>query len=233
MVDMNLLTLAISPVLICLFYIYIRDKYEKEPLSLLLTGVVYGAIITAPIVHFENFVTLFIPNLGIMAEGLYLSFVVAAFVEESFKFIVLYFLIWHNNNFNEPFDGIVYGAFISLGFAGVENIMYTLNAQFGGISTALGRGIISVPMHGVFGIVMGFYFAMARFYPENKAKYLAFAYFVPWLVHGLYDFIIIVNLPFVMVFVIGYTAYFWHFSYRKMQMHLELSPFKYRKEISK
>ena len=218
--------MAIAPVLICLFYIYIRDKYEKEPLSLLFTGVVYGIIITVPIVHFENFVTLFIPNGGIVAESFYLSFMVAAFVEESFKFIVLYFLIWHNNNFNEPFDGIVYGAFISLGFAGLENIMYAFNSELGGISTALGRGIISVPMHGVFGIAMGFYFAMARFSSEKRAKYISLAYFIPWLVHGLYDFIIIANLPFVMVLVVGYTAFFWYFSYRKMEKHLALSPFK-------
>ena len=223
---MTLITLAIAPVIICLFYIYIRDKYEKEPLSLLFTGVVYGAVITAPIVHFENFVTLFIPNRGVIMEAFYLSFIVAAFVEESFKFIVLYFLIWHNNNFNEPFDGIVYGAFISLGFAGIENVMYSLNSQMGGISTALGRGLISVPMHGVFGIVMGFYFAMARFFPEKRKRYLLYAYLIPWLIHGVYDFIIIANLPFVMVFVIGYTAFFWHFSYRKMENHLELSPFR-------
>ena len=228
---MTLLTLAIAPVLICLFYIYIRDKYEKEPLGLLFTGVIYGIIITAPIVHFENFVTLFIPNGGVLMESFYLSFIVAAFVEESFKFIVLYFLIWHNNNFNEPFDGIVYGAFISLGFAGIENVMYSLNSQFGGISTALGRGIISVPMHGVFGISMGFYFAMARFYPEKKGKYLAFAYFMPWLIHGVYDFIIIANLPLVMAFVIGYTVFFLNFSYKKMQIHLELSPFKPLKKL--
>ncbi|MDR2899096.1 MAG: PrsW family intramembrane metalloprotease [Clostridiales bacterium] len=226
---MDLLTLAIAPVLVGLFYIYIRDKYEKEPLELLFTGVVYGVVITAPIARFENLITLFVPNGGILTEAFYMSYVVAAFVEEAFKFIVLYFLVWRDKNLNEPFDGIVYAVFISLGFAGVENILYVMNSQFGGISTAFSRGFISVPAHGIFGVAMGVSFAMAKFESMHTKRRLFTAFFVPWFIHGTYDFILLSRMSYMMGLLGVFVAFLWLYAGRKISRFVELSPFKGRR----
>ena len=43
---MHLVLIALAPVLIILFYVYFRDKYEREPLGLLLKALVAGGIIT-------------------------------------------------------------------------------------------------------------------------------------------------------------------------------------------
>ena len=56
----NLFILALAPICIIIAYIYIRDKYEKEPISLLLIGLFYGIIIVVPITFMENFMILFI-----------------------------------------------------------------------------------------------------------------------------------------------------------------------------
>ena len=87
----NLFILALAPICIIIAYIYIRDKYEKEPISLLLIGLFYGIIIVVPITFMENFMILFIPNKGLIIEHIYLSFMVAALVEEFFKFCILFF----------------------------------------------------------------------------------------------------------------------------------------------
>ncbi len=227
MINIDLLSLAIAPILIGLFYIYIRDKYEKEPVRLLLTGLVYGFVITVPIIQAENFVTLFIPNSGgVLMEAFYLSFLVASLVEELFKFAVLFFLVWRNDNFNERFDGIVYAVFISLGFAAVENVLYVTNPQMGGLNTALLRGVVSVPGHALFGVAMGYYFALSKFIRSKRVWLFIKAFFVPWFLHGVYDFILLSNMKLMMPVFIAFVAYMWFSGFKKMKRHIENSPFK-------
>ncbi len=223
--------MAVAPTLVCAFYIYIRDKYEKEPLRLLTLGLLYGVIITVPIVHTENFVTLFIPNGGVLMEAFYVSFAVAGFVEEAFKYAVLFFLVWRNDNFNERFDGIVYSVFISLGFAGLENIMYVLNPELGGMNTAFMRAIFSVPGHALFGVAMGYYFALTKFEPEHKVKLSFYAFFVPWLLHGIYDFILLSGMKYMMFVFVPFVVYLWVNGFRKMKAHLQNSPFKKARRV--
>jgi len=218
--------LAVAPVLICLFYMYIRDKYEKEPWRLLATGVMIGFIITFPIMQGQGFVARFMPITGQFGEAVFTSFAIAALVEEGFKFIALYFLVWHSKNLNERVDGIVYAVFISLGFAGVENVLYVFNPQLGGMSTALMRAIISVPAHGLFGIIMGYHFAIAKFEPQNKVRHIFLAFFMPWLVHGIYNTILLSGYTYYFVIFVPFLLMLWYGGLKKIKMHLEKSPFK-------
>ncbi len=222
----NLFLAAIAPVLICIFYIYIRDKYEKEPVRLLGVGVIFGVIITFPIIFAETIVTSFMPISGLLFEAFYMSFIVASLVEEGFKYIVLFILTWRNKNLNERFDGIVYSVFISLGFAGVENILYVFNPEMGGMSTAFARAIFSVPGHAFFGVMMGYYFSMAKLEPEKRVAYLIRGFFVAWFVHGLYDFILLSQPPYVMAIFIPFFGVMAYNGFRKMKIHLANSPFK-------
>ena len=223
---MQLFSLALAPMLIVALYIYIRDKYEKEPIRLLATGLVYGAFILVPIVQTQRLLLLFTPNTGAVAKALFCSFMVAALAEEFFKYIVLFFLVWRNDNFNERFDGIVYAAFISLGFAGVENLLYVYNPSIGGVSTAMSRAIFAVPGHALFGIAMGYYFAIARFEQWNRKKHLVLAFFVPFLLHGTYNFILMSDMPYLMAIFCVFIAYLWASGLKKMKEHIQASPFK-------
>lgn len=225
---LKLFILALAPTLICLFYIYIRDKYEKEPVRLLITGVLYGGILTAPIVQTEHFVTAFIPITGVLGEAFYSSFAVASLVEEAYKWILLYFLVWKNREYNEHFDGIVYAVFISLGFAGVENVMYVFNPNIGGLETAISRAFFSVPGHGLFGVAMGYYFSMARFEPEKQLRYIVSSFVVPYLLHGVYDFILLSQFMYLMVAFVAFTVYLYITGFKKINAHLKRSPFKGR-----
>lgn len=222
---LTLLQVALAPVIIISFYIYIRDKYEKEPLRLLLLGLFFGLFISAPIMAVEMLLSMIVLPMNHIMEALYTSFIVASGTEEFFKFVVLYFLVWKNSNFNEPFDGIVYSVFISLGFAGIENILYVFNPYLGGYQTAIARAIFSVPGHGLFGVAMGDYYAMARF-GKRKKRILFNAFLVPWILHGIYDFILISELSFLMIFFLPFVLYLWIQGMRKMKKHIQQSPFK-------
>ncbi len=221
-----LVQLALAPTIICLFYIYIRDKYEKEPIRLLAVGLLFGIVITVPIIKTENLVTLLAPKGGLILDAFFSSFVVAGLVEELFKFTILYFLVWRNDNFNEKFDGIVYAVFISLGFAGIENVLYVINPELGGFKTAFSRAVFSVPGHALFGVTMGYYFAIARFLEQKHYSFLLKAILVSILVHGTYDFILLSGKAYISIFFIPFVLFLWISGFRKIKTHVQSSPFK-------
>jgi len=218
---MVLLDMAIAPVLIGICYLFIRDKYEKEPYGMLLLGLFYGVYATYVILCFGSF----LDRMLVMKDTPFFSaFIGSAGVEESIKFLFLYFLVWRNKNFNEPFDGIVYGAFLSLGFALVENIIYVYNDVLGGYLTAVSRGLISVPGHGLFGVQMGYYFAIAKF--ENKKNHLWLAFLIPYLFHGAYNYILFQKKYFGFIPFLILLLWLWRLSLKRMKLLLERSPFK-------
>ena len=186
----KLIVIALAPVLIIAGYIYARDKYEKEPLKLLFKALLFGGLITIPVIFVESLFSKLISGLPKDMEALGTAFLVAGFTEEAFKFLVLFLLIWKNRDFNEKFDGIVYAVFISLGFAAVENIMYVLNY---GESTGYTRALISVPAHALFGVTMGYYFGLAKFYPLLRNSFMIRSFLYPFILHGIFDFILMLQ----------------------------------------
>ena len=218
--------LAIAPVLICLVYMYIRDKYEKEPWRLLAVGVVFGAVLTFAIVQTQGIVVGFMPVLGQLGEAAYMSFAVASLVEEGFKFIALFLLTWRNNNLNESVDGIVYAVFISLGFAAVENVLYVFSPQMGGLDTALMRAVASVPAHGLFGVMMGYYFALAKFEPQKRGRHMINGFIVPLAAHGVYNVILLSGLTYAFAIFVPFLFLLWRNGLRKIKAHVAASPFK-------
>ncbi len=222
----NLFLLAIAPIIIFAVYIYIKDKYEKEPSKLLATGILFGALISVPICFIEKLLTNSFAFVNNFWQTFFVSFIVAAMTEEIFKFIVLYFLIWREKNFNEPVDGIVYATMISLGFAMVENILYVTNTNTGGINTAITRAIFSVPAHGFFGVSMGYFFALAKYEPCKKLKYMGLSFLAPIILHGLFNFILLCENKFAMLIFIVYAIYLWWAGHKKIYKHLCASPFK-------
>lgn len=223
----ELLVAALAPVSICAFYIFIRDKYEKEPVRLLAVGVVFGMYSTAVIWALGNFIELVFPHEQDTAvAAIFNSFISSSFVEEGVKYIFLFFLIWRNKNLNEWFDGMVYAVFISLGFAAVENIIYVLSSRFGGISTAVSRAIFSVPGHGLFGIIMGFHLSLAKFQSEGRGFNLFMAFAAPFLIHALYNLILFSGKGNYMLLLAPYLAALWYTAFKRMRIFIENSPFK-------
>ena len=51
-----LFQLASAPVIMLLFFVYAKDKYEKEPNLMLFTAVFYGMIMTAFVIAADIFI---------------------------------------------------------------------------------------------------------------------------------------------------------------------------------
>jgi len=210
---MDLLLLALAPVLIILFYVYVKDKYNKEPLHLLFKSLLLGALITIPVVSIEGVLAAVWQGEFTIVHAGYTAFVVAGLTEELFKFIVLYWLIWKQKEFDEKYDGIVYAVFISLGFAAVENVLYVLEY---GAQTGYLRAFTAVPAHAFFGVVMGFYFALAKFVPGKRSINLFKALLIPVILHGFYDFILMSEHETLMLLFVPYMICMFFFAKKKM-----------------
>lgn len=221
---MALLLIAFAPVLIILFYIYFRDKYEHEPIRMLLKALLAGGLITIPVIFAELGLETLGSNIRDGATSpLWTAFIVAGATEEIFKFLALFIMIWANRNFNEKFDGIVYAVFISLGFALVENVVYVIQ---GGLNVALIRALTAVPAHALFGVVMGYYFGIARFLEEERTVYIVRAILWPIILHGFYDYCLMSNKPVFMVIFIPFLIYLWITGFKKMKEISESSRFR-------
>lgn len=221
----SLLLVATAPVFIILAYIYYRDKYEREPVKLLFEGLVAGGVIVFPIIYFEQIISNIGSGLPQLPNAAWTAFMVAALVEEAFKFFAVMILVWRNPNFNEKFDGIVYAVFVSLGFALVENIMYVITRD-GGMTVGLARAFTAVPAHAMFGILMGYWLGKARFVPSKRIKYLACAFLYPFVFHGVYDFILMSQLRILLLLFFPFVIYLIVRGHKRMNQHSENTAFK-------
>jgi RsiW-degrading membrane proteinase PrsW (M82 family) len=214
----NLLFISAAPVLIILTYVYYRDKYEKEPISLLLEGLLAGGVIVLPIIYFEKIIESWGTEMPQLPHAAWTAFMVAALVEETFKYFAVYILIWKNLNFNEKFDGIVYAVFVSLGFALVENIGYVVGNPEG-IKIGMLRAFTAVPAHAMFGVMMGFWFGLAKFVPSKRKKYLVKAFAYPFIFHGIYDFILMSERKVLLVLFVPLIIYLFFRARKRIKSH--------------
>lgn len=185
---------AVLPVLLLLYFIYKKDKYQPEPLGKLIWTFIVGCLSVIPAALMEAVIMPFGPDAGMfpIMNGLFNGYLVAGVSEELWKLILLMWVIWKSPHFDEFFDGIVYAAYLSLGFACVENIGYVLGGS-DQMGTALMRGILAVPAHFLFAVTMGYYVSLAKFDPSNKRRHLWKAFLYPMLLHGTYDALLMVS----------------------------------------
>ncbi|MBC7849839.1 MAG: PrsW family intramembrane metalloprotease [Chitinophagaceae bacterium] len=185
---MNLIALALAPGFAIMFYIYSKDKYDREPFKNLLIAFILGVLSTVPAIIIQ--LTLEPQVLGYFqtkSVGYYalFAFVVVGFGEELSKFIMLRFYAFRLKVFNEPFDGIIYSVMVSMGFATLENLNYVWEY---GYVTGIVRLFLSVPAHAAFGVIMGYHAGLAKFDPAHSGAHLWKGLLLAAFFHGAYDF---------------------------------------------
>ena len=192
---LNILLIAIplglAPGMGIAFFIYFRDKYEKEPFRLLRNSFLFGLLSIVPAILIEiGFGKLGIDENQSLFKTLLYAFFVVGIAEEMSKFFFLRVYAYRKKDFNEPFDGIVYSIMISMGFATLENVMYVAS---GGISAALLRMFTAVPLHAVCAIFMGYFVGKAKFSKHPFLNMLLGCGMAVFM-HGLYDFFLFQQL---------------------------------------
>jgi RsiW-degrading membrane proteinase PrsW (M82 family) len=218
-----LLAIALAPGAAIGLYIYWKDKHEREPLGLLVKSFFFGVISTLITLLISWPISQMVPlDPTSLTQQAVHAFVIVALIEEFSKFIFIRWVLYPNKNFNEPFDGIVYSVTVSLGFAGLENILYVMD---GGVETAVLRMFTAVPAHASFGVLMGYFLGKAKF-EHKKGHYAIYALGVATLFHGAYDYFwFIAYVPGIWIgavisLIIGIVL-----SRRAIHIHQQASPF--------
>lgn len=220
-----LIGIALAPGAAIGLFIWLRDKFDREPLKHMFISFMLGVLCAVPAVILSIILGKFFPvdYQNIISVAVY-ALVVVAFAEEFSKYLILRYYAYRQKEFNEPFDGIVYGAIIGLGFAGIENILYVAD---GGLQVGILRMFTAVPAHASFGIIMGYYFGMAWQYKHRAREFKFKGLLAAIVLHGLYNFFLMQQ---------SYPA-FWFMSFvglaisirlcfKAIKAHQNRSPFK-------
>lgn len=146
------------------------DRYEKEPVWMLLAAFAWGATIAVFFSFIINSVNGAIVSsfAGVAAGDFFASVVSAPIVEESAKGLALLVLfLWKRSEFDGVVDGVVYAAMVGLGFAMVENFSYYGVALVdggveGGVAVFILRGVLTPFNHPLFTAMFGIGLGLAR-----------------------------------------------------------------------
>lgn len=214
-----ILLAALAPVAMLLYYIYRKDESQKEPVKEVLKafGLGVASVFVSLMISGPLGALGFFPDLQeTIWDGIAISFFGAAIPEEIAKFLMFWLLVRRNRYFDEHMDGIVYAAAVSLGFAGLENIMYLISSD-DWVSTGIARALFSVPGHFFFGILMGYYYSLVRFDPITPSINKFWVLGAPILAHGIFDSILFATdvVPEVLALVLMIAFIFFCNSLRK------------------
>ena len=209
-----ILVLAVAPPLLIAYYVYQKDKYDKEPKSLIIKSFLFGCLGIIPAIFLELFAKGMFSNLFLYV------FIGIALVEEGVKYFFLKKYLFNKPDFNEPMDGIVYAVMISLGFATVENIAYVLNNEGQEMNVALIRMFTAIPLHAVCGVILGYFVGLAKF-SNNKNILLYKGLFLATLVHALYNYFIFLGQGLILSIIALVVAIY--YSNKAINIHQEES----------
>lgn len=206
-----ILSAAIAPSLALFSYFYLRNQMATEPRKTLFQAFLFGALITFPIMFIQYV---------LKEEEVYDNFpfsevLFTSSIEEVFKWLIIFALIFNHVEFDDPYDGILYGASVSLGFATIENVIYLLSF---GIDTAFMRAILPVSSHALFGVAMGYYFGKGKFAKNDRKKeYLLLALMGPVILHITYNSILTIE-GYWIYFMVPFMLYLWWGGLRKVKL---------------
>ncbi|MBY0222685.1 glutamic-type intramembrane protease PrsW [Sporosarcina aquimarina] len=220
-----LLTVAIAPGLALFSYLYLRKQIAKEPSRTLFHAFMYGAIMTFPILFIQHV----FEEEHVFSNEFLRNVLFTSSLEEFFKWIIIFILVYKIIDFEDAYDGILYGASVSLGFATVENILYLLSF---GLDTAFIRALLPVSSHALFGVVMGYYFGKAKFSIESeKGRWVWIAFLAPFTLHAFYNAILFLY-DYWLYLMIPFMLFLWWFGLTRVKYAHTFAMQQFRKKIN-
>lgn len=174
---------GVLPTLVYVALVWWLDRYEKEPVRLLVTAFLWGALPAALLaVVLELILDLPVAALGgeSLVANLITSSVTAPLVEESCKGLALLALVLLvRREFDDELDGFVYGAMIGFGFALTENVFayfVPIASEQGlqaGVTNLLWRSIVFGVNHAFWCGITGAALGTARLAGDRRVRILA------------------------------------------------------------
>ena len=184
--------LALLPSVLWLFY-YLRQDVHPEPRVVIIKLFLAGMLLPPFIASAESAVQGWTVQFGF--SSLALVFLMgAAFLEEAGKYLAALVIFYHNKEFDEPVDAMIYLIIVALGFAASENIIITLNTASVDPSQNLFallslRFLGATLLHTLASGIVGYFIARSHFLNERFAIIRGLSWAI--LLHSLFNFFIL------------------------------------------
>lgn len=143
-----------------LWFIHHADRFEKEPWGLVLKTFGLGAV--AGLVGLVILAVLVLGNPEGFTSG---AALLMAVIHVGVLALALRLLPYRRPEWNEPFDGIVYGGAAGIGYGLVYTLVSLLDSPLQGFRMAL----FTIPMYMLAGLIIGHYMSQVRFGPPQRA----------------------------------------------------------------
>lgn len=194
----------VLPVLFWAAYHRYKDRHLPEPPGYLALAFVFGLLAAGlsqslyiglePLgLRYDAGFLAETNTLGLLAYALF----AIGPIEELSKLLFFVLIVVRFDEFDEPLDGIIYASFIGLGYAAIENWQYLAYLT---PLEAVARGFASPVVHIVFASVWGYWVGRAYQMQTSLRRASALGFLVAALLHGVYDFIVLLQpysaLPF-------------------------------------
>ena len=159
----------------------------------------WGALITLPVFFVQIGLKYILDrtNVSPMSYSLIYWFLIIAFSEEFFKYLVIRLKVINSPNLDEPLDVMLYMVIAALGFAAVENILYLfMPAGQMSFNQLIDRTLLvdfirfigATFLHTLCSAVIGYSLAISFCEVKTKDISITAGILVAVVLHGLYDF---------------------------------------------
>ena len=202
---------GLIPILIWLWFWLKEDRAKPEPARLIARVFLAGAVGVVIAYFFERAVCDFnwfkVACFGLSDSALLIAnwqtkilILIWASIEEIFKFLAAYLVIFRQSAFDEPVDSMIYMITAALGFAALENsiFLFTTLTETGsgavflltGNLRFLGANLIHIIASALVGGMMALAFCFRRW---QRFSYAIIGLAVAILLHALFNFLIIID----------------------------------------
>ena len=167
-------------------YYFVKKDCHPEPWYSLFFAFLLGIFSALLSFFFEGI----LENLHLI-DSLALKFLIYAFIEEFFKFLVIFLLIFPLKIFDEPIDAIIYMSVSALGFAFIENMLYILkiDAEISSYLILFLRFLAPNFLHILASSIIGFGFA---YYMKKRIfLFIPLTFIFATLLHFIHNYFII------------------------------------------
>ncbi|HBB31628.1 MAG TPA: hypothetical protein DDZ80_15845 [Cyanobacteria bacterium UBA8803] len=208
--------IAISPAIAFLCYCYERDRHHGKSFGAKIKVFLLGISSIIPIgiietmgdywfnsgqfsTYLQQSFTLKNSSSITINDALFMGFLWSGIIEESIKLLFILLFVNKTKGFANKTNVILYTVILGLGFATLENILYVFSFQRSAIPSlilATTRTFMTLPMHGICAVAMGFFLGRAKFSKtDNKILSILGAWGSATLIHGTYNTLALINTP--------------------------------------
>jgi len=186
---------GIIPSLLWLWF-WLREEEDGEPNMLIAVVFIMGMISVIVVLPVERFIQTHISSSNS-------QIILWASVEEIFKYIAVFVIIYKTDRANKPIDWPIYMITAALGFAALENTLFLinplstsgatqalLNAASLGQLRFLGANLLHTVTSGTIGIAIGLSFFMKEL---GRRWFLFIGFLVAISLHSAFNFFIMKN----------------------------------------